>query len=167
MPKIDLYYSRSLLGHFTLIVSDPVELIVHRIHMVDRDAAAAHGSRLAWAQHKLAQVTGFATGQVMEDWRASPAEYRARVNYVAPGRTLVRSWNVTPPAADRMLIWAHRLVQNQNAGQATSYGYVIYSNRVDNCGSFAIKCLREAGINITLPYLKSWLQLPTLIRSDV
>lgn len=167
MPKIDLYYSKSLLGHFTLIVSDPIELIVYRIHMVDRDAAAAHVSKVAWARHKVAQLTGFATGQVLEDWKASPIEYRNRVKYAAAGRSLVKSWNVSPTAADQMLMWAHRLVQSQNAGQATSYGYVIYSNKVDNCGSFVIKCLQQAGISITLPYLKSWLQLPTLIKGNV
>lgn len=161
MTTIDLYYSKSLLGHFTLIVHDPVELIAYRIHLVDRDALNAR-SGLGWAKHKLAQVTGFATAQVMEDWKASPQEYRDRVNYAGPGRTLLKSWKVLPQAADQMLAWAHRL----GNGQPISYGYAVYSNKVENCGSFAVKCLAQAGIPVTMAYLKSWIQLPTLIKGD-
>ncbi|RQP25402.1 hypothetical protein [Piscinibacter terrae] len=167
MPTLDLYYSQSLLGHFTLIVYDRSELIVNRVHMVDRDAEAAHGGKLAWAIHKVQQLTGFATSNVLDDIKSSPAAFEARVNYAAPGRQLLKQWAITVPQMDTMLNWVHQLTEQQNVGHFGSYGYVVYSNNVDNCGSFAIKCLAQAGITVQLSTLKSWIQLPTLIKGDV
>ncbi len=46
MSQVDLYYSKSYLGHFTLIISDKVDLIVYRIHFVDADAEASMGGNL-------------------------------------------------------------------------------------------------------------------------
>jgi hypothetical protein len=93
--------------------------------------------------------------------------FQERINYAANGRTRVKSWNVTVQAMDSMLLWTHRFVQDQTQGHYGSYGYVIYSSNVDNCGSFAIKCLHEAGIDITLTGLKSWLPFPSLIKGNV
>ena len=167
MPQIDLYYSQSLLGHFTLIIHDKVDLIVHRIHFVDRDAAASHSGILARIQHKFVQVTGCATGEVLSDWKSSPHEFRDRVNYGnLPARRCIQTWHIGVSQMDNMLAWVHRTVQNQQAGQFTRYGYIIYADHVGNCGSFAVKCLEQAGIRISMHYLKTWLQLPTLIQSD-
>ncbi len=167
MPQVDLYYSKTFLGHFTLIISDKVDLIVYRIHFVDADAEASKGGRIAWVTHKVAQVTGYASGKVLSDFESSPKAYKDRVNYGNDNRTLLRSWNITVPQMDNMIMWAHMLIQQQKKGHSGSYGYVIYSGNVDNCGSFAIKCLQQAGIQISLPYLKSWLQLPSLIKNDI
>lgn len=167
MPQVDLYYSQTLLGHFTLIVYDRVELIVYRVHFVDRDAEAAQGGKLSWAKHKLAQVTGFAKGKVLSDWQASPLEFRDRVAYQGQGRTLLRGWEITVPQMDAMLNWVQALVDGQDAGHFGAYGYVVYSANVDNCGSFALKCLAQAGIVVTLPNLKSWIPLPSLIKGDI
>jgi hypothetical protein len=106
---------------------------------------------------------------VLSDWKANQADFKRRVNYADPqgGRTLKKSWNVTPDAMDKMLRWARGLVEDQKAGHYCSYGYVIYSPNVDNCGSFAIKCLAKAGIQITLPGVKSWIPFPSLIKDDV
>lgn len=167
MSQVDLYYSSTLLGHFTLIVYDRTELIAYRVHFVDKDAEAAHGSRFAWAQHKVAQLTGYARGNVLMDWVASPKEFKERLEYAKPNRILIRSWPVSVNAMDAMLNWAYSQVVSQRNGHFGSYGYVIYGSNVDNCGSWAIKCLGQAGISIELPYLKSWAQLPSLIRQDI
>lgn len=167
MPNVDLYYSSTLLGHFTLIVYDKVDLIANRIHFVDRDAEAAHGSRLYWAWHKLAQVTGRAKGKVLFDFKSSHSEFRQLVEYAKDDRPLLRSWDISVNQMDDMLNWAYKLVVAQHQGHFGSYGYVIYSNKIDNCGSFACKCLAQAGIQISLSYLKQWLPLPTLIKDDI
>ena len=110
MPQLDLYYSQTLLGHFTIIVYDRVELIVNRVHLVDRDAEAAHGGKLAWAIHKVQQLTGYATSNVMDDIKSSPAAFQARVNYAAPGRVCLKQWVISVADMDRMLNWVHQLV---------------------------------------------------------
>ncbi|WP_445358035.1 hypothetical protein [Microbulbifer sp. ANSA005] len=167
MPQVDLYYSQTLLGHFTIIVYDKVDLIAYRIHLVDRSAESAHGGKLAWAKHKIAQVTGFATSEVLSDFKSSPNEFTQRINYSAENRSRIKQWTISVPHMDKMLKWIHQRVQNQNQGHYGNYGYVIYSSGVENCGSFAIECLQQAGISITLPYLKSWLQLPSVIKNDI
>ncbi len=167
MPQVDLYYSSTLLGHFTLIVYDKTELIAYRVHFVDKDAETARGGSLSWAQHKVAQFSGFARGSVLMDWVASPKEFEQRLTYSKNNRFLVRSWPISVTAMDTMLNWAHSQVLNERNGHFGSYGYVVYGSNVDNCGSWAIKCLGQAGISIELPYLKSWAQLPSLIRQDI
>ena len=168
MLQVDLYYSRTLLGHFTLIVYDRVDLIVYRIHFVDRGAVAAHGGNLAWAIHKVSQFTGYATGEVLSDFKSSPTEFKNRVeHYATANRPSIKQWAITVPQMDRMLNWVHQILRAQNGGHYGSYGYVIYSNNVDNCGSFVIKCLAQAGISVSLPYLRSWLQLPSFIKHDI
>lgn len=167
MPYCDLYYSKSLLGHFTLIVYDKVDLIVHRIHFVDRDAETAHGGKIAWVKHKIAQLTGFATGKILSDYKSSPKEYAERVNYKANGRERLQQYVITVPQMDRMLNWVHELLKKQDAGHSGNYGYVVYSNNIDNCGSFAIKCLEQADVRISLNYIKQWMQLPSFIRNDM
>jgi hypothetical protein len=167
MPQVDLYYSTSFLGHFTLIVFDRVDLIVYRVHFVDKDAEAAQGGNWIWLKHKAAQASGFATGLVLSDWKASPKEFQTRIQYQDVGRSLLRSWQIKVDQMDAMLNWVQTKVKDQNAGHFGSYGYVVYSGNVDNCGSFALKALNQAGIVVTLPTLKSWLQLPSLIKSDI
>ena len=103
MPQVDLYYSRTFLGHFTLIISDTVDLIAQRVHFVDADAANAHGGKLAWAVHKIAQVTGYATGQVLSDVESSPRGFDDRMNYGTAARPRIRQWQVTVPQMDQML----------------------------------------------------------------
>jgi hypothetical protein len=167
LPTVDLYYSAALFGHFTLIVYDRVELIVYRVHFVDRDADAARGGRLAWATHKIAQLTGFASGRALVDWVASPQAFEDRVAYAALGRTMIRRWTISVNAMDAMLNWANEIVSDQDNGHFGSYGYVIYSNNVDNCTSWALKCLAQGGIVITLPTLKSWIPIPSLVHGNI
>ncbi len=167
MPQIDLYYSDSLLGHFTLIVHDKVELIAQRIHLVDRDAEASKGGKLLWAMHKIAQVTGFASSNLLSDIKSSPSGFSEYLNYQSVGRTKIKQWQITILQMDRMLNWVQDLLTLQSAGHYGSYGYVIYSNNVDNCGSFTVKCLAQAGIIVEIPALKSWLPMPSLIQQNM
>jgi hypothetical protein len=166
-PQVALYYSETLLGHFTLIVSDPVELIAFRVHFVDRDAETAKGGKLAWAQHKVAQATGFATGRVLMNWQASPLAFKERIDYATAGRSAIKIWPISVLAMDKMLNWAYELTVHQSAGHSGNYGYVVYSDSVDNCGSWALKCLAKADILIQLPTLKSWVPLPSLIHQNI
>lgn len=166
--SIDLYYSKSMLGHFTLIVSDKINTIVHRIHFVDRDAEAVRQQgKLAWAKHKLAQVTGFAKGRILENHETTEPEYKKLSNYGGKDRSLVGHWDVSYQDASRMLDWAKNKVSEQNTQHFDNYSYFVYSNNVDNCGSFALKCLSQAGISTTLPTWKSYLPLPSVIKDDV
>lgn len=167
MPQVDLYYSQTLLGHFTIIIYDKVDLIAYRIHCVDRGAENAHGGKLAWAKHKVAQVTGYASSEVLSDFKCSADEFSKRIDYAAQNRSRIKQWAISVPNMDAMLSWVHQRVKNQNNGHYGNYGYVIYSSNVENCGSFAITCLQQAGINVTPTYLKSWLQLPSLIKDDI
>jgi hypothetical protein len=176
MVEIKLYYSQSVLGHFTLIVLDRTDMLAYRIHFVDRDAAASHQGKIKWLLHKTAQITGYAKGNILVDVKSSPREFSQRSDYSSsnPGqpdyardRHLINNWEVIPSAADQMLRWISQLLRDQQQGTYQNYCYIVYSNNVDNCGSFALKCLQQAGINLPLDYLKSWIQLPSLIRTDV
>jgi len=167
MSQVDLYYSQTLLGHFTIIVYDKTDLIAHRIHCVDPGAENAHGGKLAWAKHKIAQVAGLASSEVLSDIKSSPQEFTQRINYETPTRPKLKQWTVSVNNMDKMLNWVQEILKNQNNGHYGRYGYVIYSNNVENCGSFAVKCLQQAGIVVTVPYLKSWLPLPSLIKGDI
>ena len=65
---------------------------------------------------------------------------------------------------NKMITWAQQAVERQSAGEYPNYSYVIYSDNVDNCGSWAIKCLAQGGVNVSVSYLLSWTQLPSVLE---
>ena len=156
--SIDLYYSETLLGHFTIIVFTPRTNEIWRVHAVDRDAEnVKKGGKLAQLQHKAKQFSGYATGLVLMDQRDNR-------DYGDPGRVLLRSWVVAENDAEALLETARNAM---NQAVPTSYGYVTYSDNVDNCGSFAVKLLRRAGLPIDIDTIYGYLSLPSLIQDDI
>jgi len=147
---VQLYYSQSVLGHLTIIMTDS-KGSSRRIHFVLKEQARSAAMR------KVQQVTGYATGQVLDD----TPENSTIAKYSEKER--IGHWNVSLKAADAIIKYA----ESVKSGAPPSYGYIVYSTNVDNCGSFAIKALAAGGISVTLPRWKTWLQLPSLIKDDV
>lgn len=167
---VKLIYSRSLLGHFTVIIDAPKDGRTHRVHMVDRDALTSRGSFRSRLFHKITQVSGYARAQVLHDSVTSTAERTAYQEYdEQPGRELVGIWKVTREEFERGLAHIESLRAAQASDKPSYYGYIRYSDSVENCGSFAINLLEQMNIPaaLTLNYAQSWLPFPSLIKDSI
>ncbi|MBI3134470.1 MAG: hypothetical protein HYZ14_07305 [Bacteroidetes bacterium] len=148
---INLYYSPSLLGHFTILMTENDKTT--RIHFVLKEEGDGSMKR------KVKQVSGYAKGQVNIDENINDD---TRNKYGGDERPVVSGWKVDGLHALKMM----NFLKGVNK-VSTSYGYIVYSNNVDNCGSMVLKALAQAGISVTLPRWKQWHQLPSFIKDDI
>lgn len=153
--SVKLYYSPSLLGHFTIIINREEE--VRRIHMVMKEERGQ--TKL---ERKAKQVGGCAKGQYLMDVEGEQNQFSEKYGD-EKNRPLVGEWNISAVDAEKMIGYVEEIKKSANP----NYGYIIYSSNVDNCGSGVIKILAQAGISVTLPRWKQWLQLPSLVKGDI
>ncbi len=157
---LELYYSedqgRIVLGHYTILLKLPKEII--RFHFVM--GHDAHPIR-----RKLKQISGTGKGVPLEENIIHKTEKDGTPTvdkYGDSARPLEKTWMIDQDHVGNLI----KFIQSLSA-KNTSYGYFIYANSVDNCGSMAMKALAEAGISIKLFNGDQLHQFPSMIRDDV
>lgn len=144
-------------------------MLAHRIHFVDKDALNVKDSYLSWGKHKAYQLSGYAKGLTLYDFKSSPADFLKYAKYHEDaGKELTAEWEVTPQQANQLLAKVDKMLADEKAHQHFNYGYVVYSDNVDNCGSMALKLLSEVGIDLDHLQLgwKEYLPLPSLVKGN-
>lgn len=170
--QLQLIYSSSLLGHYTMIISN--DELACRIHMVDQDALMMHKKRmgsiagkLAYLSYKFTQLCGCSNFKIIRESSTpdiDPVHFFQWRDYANQdvGRQCVLDVTISQMQFDGLMKYCDRLNRDSSVG----YGYIMYSSSVVNCGRFVMNALDHIGVDRPdLPWLVTWTYAPSLTCS--
>lgn len=158
---LEVFYNKGLIGHMYVVIKNLVTGTAQRIELVDQDAALIRSGLshsmgfFQYISHKFVQAAGYARRQVLFE----EVSFGSTLNQVES--EFLGAFRLDQFQYDSLLAY----IKEQLSG---NYGYLNFSENIQNCGSFIVGMLNAIKVQFpALGWLHNLIQLPFAIKQSL